>query len=215
MFDSSAHAGDDAELYALGQLGEADCLRIEGHLQHCTECARRVGDAEATVLRLIEADANEVPASSLPARLRSGAFAWRWIAAVAAAFVVGLLPWIGNEVRRAPVAPADQQVVMTALLHSHFLHAPFVASVAGVPAAKVIYGRGGGWLYVLAAAGQKPLQIAVEQGAKQTVVATLPAGESTRAAYVALATRADAVLLLEDGRAVARANVDFARAERH
>ena len=48
------HVNEDAELYALGTLGALDAARIERHVRTCDECARRVAQAEATVLRLID-----------------------------------------------------------------------------------------------------------------------------------------------------------------
>lgn len=210
MFESNAHVGEDAELYALGQLDDAARETVERHVRVCAECARRVGDAEFTVLQLIEADSSDVPAALRPFRANGSAPAWRWAAAIAAAFLLGLIPWL-TTLRTA--APPAQQVAMTAMLHSHFQHTQFVADAPGAPAAKVIFGRTGGWIYVLAAPGIAPLSVVTLAGGARTTVATLAPATQTRAVFIPLQGRIDAVLLLDGTRQLAHANVVFAKAE--
>ena len=53
------HVNEDAELYVLGALGDLESARVERHVRVCEECAARVGEASATILRLIESDAND------------------------------------------------------------------------------------------------------------------------------------------------------------
>jgi hypothetical protein len=71
----------------------------------------------------------------------------------------------------------------------------------------VIYGRTGGWIYVLAAPGSAPLSVVAVKDGVKTTVATLAAGTHTRAAYVALSGAVDAVLLMEGTRQLAHARV--------
>ena len=49
------HIGENAELYALGELDELEAARVERHARTCAACSSRLGDAEATVLQLVEA----------------------------------------------------------------------------------------------------------------------------------------------------------------
>jgi hypothetical protein len=214
MLDPERHVGDLAELYALGELGDLDRARVERHAAGCDDCVRRLGEAEATVLRLIESEAMPVrrPAN-LDRRIRFAARPLRlapWIAAVAAAFVIGLLPWGLSSLRdRGAPPPGEQQVAMNAMLHGHFLHTQFVASAPGAPAAKAIYARDGSWLYVLVAPGPDPLQIAVGTGAVQTIAATLPASSQVRSAYLERPGPAKVVRLLDRGNVVASATIVY------
>lgn len=209
MFEPNAHVGEDAELYALGQLDADRHERFELHVRGCAECARRVGEAESTVLRLIEGDSRNVPVTLRRFRANGSAPAWRWAAAIAAAFLLGLVPWL-TTLRTA--SPPVQQVAMTAMLHSHFQHTQFVADTAGAPAAKVIFGRTGGWIYVLAAPGPAPLSVVTVAGGVKTTAATLAPDTRTRAAFVALQGGIDEVLLVDGTHQLAHANVVFAKA---
>lgn len=218
MHDPELHVGEDAELYALGELDELSRVRIERHAATCASCLRALGDAEATVLRLIE---NDAMPGERPARLdRRIAFpprgAWRapWIAAVAAAFVVGLLPWgatffvhgTGDQAAQTQLAATD------AMLHGHFLHAQFAARTAGAPAAKAIYARDGSWIYVIVDAGQDSLKVALVTNGAATVEAAIPASQSARTAFLRPAGKVEKVELLDrSGATVAEANLATAR----
>src|SRR6185312_3603131 len=193
------------ELYALGQLDAGESERIERHVRACGECARRVGAAESTVLRLIEAQATDFQSRALRPFAAQSSPVWRWAAAIAAAFVLGLLPWLAS-LRPAPFSSAPQ-LAMTAMLHGHFQHAQFVADAPGAPPAKLIYARAGEWIYVLAAPGETELSVVTTAGGKETTVATLAPSAQTRAAFVPLSARIDEVLLLQGSRRLAHANV--------
>ncbi len=96
------HIGENAELYALGSLGDLERAQVEAHVANCAECLRRVGEAEETVLGL-ERETAEVP---LPSDVRAPEFRSRrpvarwWMGAVAAAaaLIIGyLLPHPGLQ----------------------------------------------------------------------------------------------------------------------
>jgi hypothetical protein len=129
-----------------------------------------------------------------------------WVAIVAAAFVVGLFPWTLLMTHRAGAA-ASSQPAIDALLADGFAQAPLAAQRPDAPAAKVLYARDGGWLYVLVAAGQTPLDVAATSGGKSANVATIAASGSARAAFVTLSGRADAVSLLDHGVPIATARL--------
>ncbi len=135
-----AHIGENAELYALGSLGDIERAQVEAHVANCAECLRRLGQAEETVLGL-EQETPEVP---LPQNARAPQFAARrnapwWIAAVAAAaaLIAGYL---------LPHPQPSPDTAQLAMLHSHFNHAQFVGNG---PLAKVIYARDRSWYYVV------------------------------------------------------------------
>lgn len=206
------HAGENAELYALGQLNEMEIARLERHARTCDECARRLGEAEATVLRLIES--GELPGArpaALDERVRFGAVPrvpWGWLAAVAAAFVLGLLPW-GMGALRAPEPSQTSQLAMNAMLAGHFVHAPFAPLVPNAPQAKVVYAREGGWLYVIVGPFAQPLDVVAIAGGKASTIASIAPGASVRAAFVSLAGRVESVQLRERGAPIASARVVY------
>jgi Putative zinc-finger len=205
------HIGENAELYALGELDELEAARVERHARACAACASRLGDAEATVLQLVEAGgvAAMVP-EALDHRVRfgtAGSSPRAWIAAVAAAFVLGLLPWGWTMTQPHPTENA--QPAIDAMLAGHFAHAPLQPLLAGVPPAKVIYAREGGWIYLLAGAGKDSLDVATVTGGRTNVVATLAPSDATRAAFVKTPGRVDAVELLQNGKPISTAHIAY------
>jgi anti-sigma factor RsiW len=206
------HIGESAELYALGELDELDAARVERHARACAACASRLGDAEATILQLVEAGG--VPATvpeALDRRIRFGTAASStrgWIAAVAAAFVLGLLPWGWTMTQTRPNDAA--QPAVDAMLVGHFAHAPLLPILAGAPAAKVIYAREGGWIYVLVGAGTSSLDVATVTAGRTAVVAALAPSGATRAAFVKITGRIDTVELLQNGRSISAAHIAYA-----
>jgi hypothetical protein len=215
MLERDAHVGEDAELYALGQLEELETAWLERHVRECAQCAARVGEAESTVLRLIESEAAGEAAvaprkaSWQPPRKRAYN---PWMGAVAAAFALGLVPWVVSVTRHPGENVPPQFSAQTAMLDSHFLHAPFVAATADAPEAKVIYARNGGWYYVLAAGGSRPLDVVlIAQSGKRSYVALLPAVDQTRTAFVRAHGIFEAVELDDAGTPVATVKLVYPR----
>jgi len=112
------HIDDSAELYALGALDELERKRVEAHVASCTECARRLGDAERAVAYAIEADPQYEPTPALAARLSASLDAARpkarnatvpraWFA-IAAAFAILALP-VGFMMRGTMAPKSDAQ----------------------------------------------------------------------------------------------------------
>jgi hypothetical protein len=205
------HIGENAELYALGELDELEAARVERHARACAACSSRLGDAEATVLQLIEAGGAATVPQALDRRVRFARPASptrAWIGAVAAAFVLGLLPW--GWTMTQPHQNGTAQPAVDAMLVGHFSHAPLLPLQAGAPPAKVIYAREGGWIYVLAGAGTSSLDVATVTAGRTVVVAALAPSGATRAAFVKIAGRVDTVELLENGKPISAAHVVYA-----
>jgi hypothetical protein len=215
------HIGDDAELYALGVLDEAERRAIDAHLAHCAECRRRVGEAEETVLAMERHVAPEEPPADLEARVRAGraepsrarGFSWY---ALAAAFLIGLLPAVAffanrlheDQLREQQVAGAHS-VVMLAMVHSHFGHAQFAPYKAAehVPNAKVVFARDGSWMYILV---DEPRSYGVSAlyntDEHATLGATRPYGGASELYVEKPPPGVSSVYLLDDrGKAIARA----------
>lgn len=212
MFEPDAHVGEDAELYALGELDAIARERVDRHVRACGECARRVGEAESAVLGLIEGDAGEIAPHALrPFRVAAGRPAWQWAAAVAAAFVLGLIPWL---VSMRATAPPAQQLAMTAMLDGHFMHAPFAAANPGAPNAKAIYARNGAWIYVLAAPADGALDVVAVSNGKRSKLGTIAPGTATRGAFFTEIVPADKLELVRDGRTIASATLVYPASNR-
>ena len=214
MLDPNGHLGETAQLYALGELSELERARADAHAAQCAACARELGDAEAAVLRLIEA--GEVPATrpaELDRRVRfvsPGIPARAWMA-VAAAFLIGLIPWafttFGN--RGEQVALDTQRQATDAMLAGHFMHAPFVAVAPGAPAGKVVYAREGGWYYAIIAAGDEPVVFDVVMADGTVVAMPVPASKTTRSVFLREPGRAKEARLLGRGGEIASARLVF------
>ena len=188
MFDAGAHLGEEAELYALGELTPEQSAELERHVATCGDCARRVGEAEEAVAGLIEAQTAPDFSSRL-ARGRRPSIA-PWIGSIAAAFVLGLVPWLLTMSRPTTVASvttAPDVAAQTAMLHSHFLHVQ-IGSLA-----KVIYARDGRWIYVLAAPGDEPLTVIVSGCGRAGTTAWLKPSGSTRSVFLPMSCRAESV----------------------
>jgi hypothetical protein len=136
--------------------------------------------------------------SDVPVRASAAGRAWL---AIAAAFVVGLLPsaYLAN---REHEAAASKSIALNALVHSHFLHGPFAALVPGAPHAKAIYARDGSWLYVVSDA-PRALTVVAEPG--ERVLGTLEVAGGAASLYAATSARVATVELRDGAVTVERA----------
>ena len=196
----AAHLDDLAELYALGALPEIERAAADAHIAQCPQCARRVGEAEEAVAALVTP---EPVSPQLDRRVRA-AFARaplpRYLyGAVAAALILGLLPSVAFW-QRSQVADTAQQQALSAMVHSHFLHAPFQKLAPDAPAAKVIYARTGEWLYVIATTGKN-----LTVSANGRALGSLSGNGTERMLFVAHPPAVKTIELWDGTRAIARA----------
>ena len=213
------HVNEDAELYALGTLGVLEAARVERHVRICDECARRVGEAEATVLCFVDESATgdragETTTAAARAPLFPRGTASRLPAVAAAAAVAAILAFgltmVFAPVRERPAGVADRPA-LEAMLAGHFLHAPFAGRIAGAPAAKVIYAREGGWIYVIAAPGAHALDVVAVTSGRRLSISSLEPSDRVRSRFATIAGRADTVELVDRGVAVATAHLAYPR----
>ena len=162
MNDNNIHLDEDAELYALGMLDDAQRARIESHLRDCEPCLQRVGRAEATVAAMTES-LGGMRSSLEPAAVRRLApvTVLRTWGAMAAALIFAMSSAVlGTQNASLQDTMHGQRVVLRAMVRSHFAHAQF-ASTAGAPVeAKVVYERHGRWFSVLAVDPQPGTEVA-------------------------------------------------------
>jgi anti-sigma factor RsiW len=196
------HVGESAELYALGLLDAAEIRAVDEHTRECEACAKRVGEAEETVLDL-ERTARPVPApASLDRRMhftRRGLDVRVWLA-VAAALALGFSIGVAGLFRPAPPA---REAATVAMVESHFNHAQFAGTG---PPAKVIYARDRSWIYVIVAAGERYDVYAVRGGQARLVGSTQSNG-ATSEAFIAQPGALDAVELRSGSTVVETARV--------
>jgi hypothetical protein len=141
--NTNEHLDEDLELYALGVLGDEDRARVEAHAAACPDCSVRLGEAEAVVAKL--ALAYPAKAKVVPLRISS-----RWIGA-AAAFVLMAGVTLGAllQTNRLQNRIGADDAILATIATSHFNHTEFSKLQPGAPAAKVLNGRHGEWLYVI------------------------------------------------------------------
>ena len=201
------HAGDLAELYALGCLSAAQRARVLEHARACGPCRERIAEAEHTASAMIESGEMFEPPAALRSRIASSrrpAFAWSaWSVAAAMAVCIALIGWLYAQNRQSQAMLAQQDAAIQALVHSHFLHAQFTPLTAGAPAAKTIVARDGTWFYVLIAAPPGGLEIgtAVASGVR---ILGRPSGTARSCTFYRSGERVENLVLLREGHAVAR-----------
>lgn len=201
----NAHLEEDAELYALGALPDAERAAAEAHIAQCDACARRVGDAEDTLAGLVQP---QTPSPQLDRRVHA-MFARRgsvraFYPLVAAALIVALLPgaffWQRDRDLRASDAVNRQAVA--AMIGSHFLHAQFVKVSADAPPAKAIFARDGAWVYVIAVTDR---DLTLTEGSR--VLGKLSGTGNERAIFVEHPPATKSLVLTDGSRVLARAAV--------
>lgn len=201
------HIGELAELYALGVLDDAERTQVEAQAQTCAECAKRLGEAEMLIAGTV---AEREPPAELDARMREAfaprrAFAPRWGALVAAAFILGLLPGLifATLERRQPSGfENDRDKAISALVNSHFVHAQFTALTPDAPKAKVIYGRGKTWRFFVAETN-RAYTVESQDGGKTQKLGTLHVSGNAAELYVPDAN-ARSFVLTDGARVVAK-----------
>lgn len=211
--NASQHIDELAELYALGSLEESERAAVDAHVRTCEECAARLGEAEATLVQLIEPRS---PSAALDRRMRAGFVMrspWRWTASLAAAaFIVGLIPsmllWSGSS--RTAQFDAEQAQAVQAMVTSHFAHAPFVALSTNAPAAKIIYSRTADWRYIVAQTSH-PYEVAAQENGRSIMLGRLHVRGNAGELFIARAPSAREFLLLDGSRPVGRVTLPYRR----
>lgn len=213
MNATSEHIDESAELYALGALSDAERASVEAHVSACAACARRVGEAEETVaFWSSEAEVPQRLDRRVHASLVRRATTRTFYPLVAAALIVGLLPslFLWQRDRDRGAIDAMQQQAQVAMIHSHFLHAPFVPLSQDGPAAKLIFARTGSWIYVLAST-DRSLTVAAEERTSRVALGTLEGSGAQREFFTNNRPAATAIVLLDGSRPVARAALPVTR----
>jgi hypothetical protein len=123
---------EDASLYVLGSMGAREAAGFDREALRCDECARHLADASQALERIALSD---LVASQTPGRLLTGRPRRRAgvnlsaFGAIAAAIVITIFSaW---RVATLESTMHYNDLVLSAIVHSHFGHAQFVPSSAG------------------------------------------------------------------------------------
>jgi len=202
------HIGELAELYALGSLDDAERATVDAHVRWCEVCAKRLGEAEALIAETIE---DREPPPALGARVRKAFVAPtappQWGALVAAAFVLGLLPGLLFAALYRPPSPfqADRDRAVSAMVNSHFSHAPFTALAPDAPKAKLLYARTASWRFFVAQTTHA-YTVEEESAAGMTSLGSLHVSGNAAELFVP-DSKAKRFVLLDGSRIVARVTI--------
>lgn len=148
------HIGESAELYALGALDDADAVAVRAHLPTCAQCREAVQRASQVVTALSEPATLQQPSDPLRARILSAA-SREPVSARRTWFLSGIASGLAAAailialIRVLLPSSSGDEVALQTLVHSHFSHVAFAAK-PGAPAAKLLYGRHGEWIFVIA-----------------------------------------------------------------
>jgi anti-sigma factor RsiW len=213
---TGAHIEDLAELYALGALDDGQRAAIEAHLETCPACARLVGSAERDVALIASMETRREPPRELNERIvriiAPRRAAWPLVAALAAAFVLGLLPalYLFTENRALHDAMLAQGAAMQRLAAAPHRMANFRPAQAG-PAAEVVYGTDGSWYLVVVHGAAKTLGVAWMHDGERTMLGrAIPRGNLAML-YLPKSHRMDRLALMDGDRIVAEATLSWQR----
>jgi anti-sigma-K factor RskA len=209
------HLGDAADLYAIGALDDFERDAIDRHVAGCRECAHLLAAAEDRVAVLAEADARHTPPPQLERRIvslvrRRPASLRGFVPAIAAAFVVGLLPsayfWQQNQTMHSVmVADADAMNRVASMPHRS---AAFTQMSDG-SAARVMYAPDGSWYVIFVRGATRALSVAWMHGGERTMLGTATPHGAVAMLYLPKSHRMDQLALLDGERVVAEAQLAY------
>ena len=199
------HVGEDAALYALGALDEAERAAIDAHAARCEACARLLGEAEDDVAAMVDAqELHELPAR--PPR-RS---AWRAAVAIAAVFLIGFFPslYLWQQNRAMHESMLADSAAMNRLASAPFRTAAF-ATMPGSSSARVMYAPDGSWYVVVVRGASRALRVAWMHDGKQDVLGTAEPHGDVAMLYLPRSHRMDQLALMDGQAVVAEAQLAF------
>jgi len=150
------HVDELAPAYALGVLSQDEAAALERHAAECAPCRKLVGEAEETVTAMVEAG----PLHYAKRVRRSNPLAPWMLSAASLLIALGLGARLLQMSSAPPQAVAQHGAAVTAIVHSHFQHAPMIPRAPGAPAGKVLFARDRSWILVELNGKPDDLQIA-------------------------------------------------------
>lgn len=215
---SGAHAGDVAELYALGALDEVARRRVDAHLRTCAQCRKLVGAAERDVALIASMEPRHDAPPQLEAKIDAalGARApWPLPLAIAAAIVIGLMPavylWSVNRALHATMLA--QTAAMQRLAAGPHRRAEF-QPMEPAPPAEVTYASDGSWYLIVVHDTRKALAVAWMHGGERTMLGYAVPNGNVAMLYLPKSHRMDRLALMDGDRVVAQATLAWGKSSR-
>jgi anti-sigma factor RsiW len=218
------HLGERSALYALGALDDAEFSALEAHLRVCAECANLVGQAERDVATIASLEARRdaplelterierllAPAASHRMPQRAMRVSWPRIAAIAAAFLIGVLPsaYLWERNRTMQDAMLDESAAMDRIAASTHRTAAFRGS-GGVLAGNVMYARDGSWYVILVQGAPRALQVAWMHDGRRTMLGSATPHGATAMLYLPRSHRMGQLALMDGQRILAQATLRY------
>jgi Putative zinc-finger len=211
----TGHISDEAALYALGSLSDDERAAIDAHVQTCSSCAALLGTAEQDVALVASMEPQHDAPTLLAGRIaraldRKTTRQWQPLAALAAAFVIGLLPsayfWQQNQSLHATMSAqtaAIQRVASAPHRMAHF------RGMNDRGSASVMYAPDGSWYVVLVRDVSKSLQVAWMHDGEKTTLGTAQAHDGVAMLYLPRSHRMDQLALMDGARTVAIADLSY------
>lgn len=207
------HLSDEAALYALGALSDEERAAIEAHTRACSSCAALLGAAEHDVALAVSLEPQHDPPTLLAGRIArtiDRSRMWPPFVALAAAFVVGLLPsayfWQQNQTLHATMIA--QTAAMQRVAGAPHRMARFRGMNAG-GSASVMYAPDGSWYVVLVRDVTKSLAVAWTHDGEQTMLGTAVPHDGVAVLYLPQSHRMDQLALMDGPRTVAVADLSY------
>ena len=197
----SAHIGDDAALYALGMLDDHEISVVDEHVATCEACTILLAQAHDDVAAMASAQ----PQHDAPVKRVSFVTRWQPLLAVAAAFVIGILP-SGYFFER--MNGMHQQMMTNADMMSHLAHSHRSVAFAGRDAA-VMYGNDGSWYCVVVRDAKQALSVAWMHDGEKTMLGTTEQIGDVAVLYLPKSHRMDQLALMNGGQVVGQASLAY------
>jgi hypothetical protein len=211
----TGHISDEAALYALGSLSDDERAAIDAHVQSCSSCAALLGTAEQDVAFVASMEPQHDAPALLAGRIartldRKTTWQWQPFAALAAAFVIGLLPsayfWQQNQSLHATMSAqtaAMQRVASAPHRMAHF------RGMTDRGSASVMYAADGSWYVVLVRDVSKSLEVAWMHDGEKTMLGTAQPHDGVAMLYLPQSHRMDRLALMDGARTVAVADLSY------
>lgn len=198
----SAHVGEDAALYALGLLDQAERNAIDAHARTCEACSQALAKAFDDVTAMVASEPS-APALAEPARRKLSP---RWFTAIAAAIVLAVLPSAyllqqNHAMHEAIVAQSEAMDRLASTPHR-------TASFAGMDA-RVYYGMDGSWYCIVVRGAKQPMQVAWMHDGTSTMLGTAVPSAGVAILYLPQSHRMDQLALVSNDRTMGQARLLF------
>jgi hypothetical protein len=214
---NGAHFGERAALYALGALDDAESAALEAHLRVCAACAKLVGEAERDVDTITSLETRRRAPEELSRRVerllapaRPQPAPWSRFMAIAAAFLIGVLPsaYLWERNRAMQDAMLSQSSAMDRLATTAHRTASFRAT-NGALAANVMYPSDGSWYVIVVRGASHALQVAWMHDGAQTMLGDAVPHGRVAMLYLPKSHRMEQLALMDGPRIVAQAQLPY------